>query len=131
VTIPHFSDHAANERTFLAWVRTAIAVMAFGFLVERFDIFLKIAAHSLGAETLTQRGQLAGSVVGLTLIVAGALMVLVAMRRFLLNRTGIMAEATQAPGSVGLDLALAGLIVLLGIGLAGYLARALITAHSP
>jgi len=32
--IKNFSDHAANERTFLAWVRTAIAVMAFGFLVE-------------------------------------------------------------------------------------------------
>ncbi|HEX4173709.1 MAG TPA: DUF202 domain-containing protein, partial [Acetobacteraceae bacterium] len=31
--IGHFTDHAANERTFLAWVRTAIAVMAFGFLV--------------------------------------------------------------------------------------------------
>jgi len=27
--IKNFSDHAANERTFLAWVRTAIAVMAF------------------------------------------------------------------------------------------------------
>ena len=38
--IRNFSDHAANERTFLAWVRTAIAVMAFGFLVERFDLFL-------------------------------------------------------------------------------------------
>ena len=29
--IKRYSDHAANERTFLAWVRTAIAVMAFGF----------------------------------------------------------------------------------------------------
>ena len=36
-----YSDHAANERTFLAWVRTAIAVMAFGFLVEKFDLFLE------------------------------------------------------------------------------------------
>ena len=35
--IRNFSDHSANERTFLAWVRTAIAVMAFGFLVEKFD----------------------------------------------------------------------------------------------
>jgi putative membrane protein len=26
--IKRYSDHAANERTFLAWVRTAIAVMA-------------------------------------------------------------------------------------------------------
>ena len=32
--IERFRDHAANERTFLAWVRTAIAMMAFGFLVE-------------------------------------------------------------------------------------------------
>ena len=30
------SDHLANERTFLAWVRTGIAVMAFGLVIERF-----------------------------------------------------------------------------------------------
>src|SRR5262249_54119474 len=35
--IKRYSDHAANERTFLAWVRTSIAVMAFGFVIERFD----------------------------------------------------------------------------------------------
>jgi uncharacterized membrane protein YidH (DUF202 family) len=34
--IGNFSDHAADERAFLAWVRTAIAVMAFGFRVKRF-----------------------------------------------------------------------------------------------
>ena len=45
--IKRYSDHAANERTFVAWVRTAIAVMAFGFLIERFDLFLKyIAPHA-------------------------------------------------------------------------------------
>lgn len=38
--LPHFRDHAANERTYLAWVRTALAVVALGFLLERFDIFL-------------------------------------------------------------------------------------------
>ena len=47
--IRNFGDHAANERTFLVWVRTAIAVMAFGFLVEKFDLFLEIAAPSLSA----------------------------------------------------------------------------------
>lgn len=31
-----YRDCAANERTFLAWMRTAIALMAFGFVVERF-----------------------------------------------------------------------------------------------
>ncbi|HET8995258.1 MAG TPA: DUF202 domain-containing protein, partial [Acetobacteraceae bacterium] len=41
--IRNFSDHAANERTFLAWIRTAIAIMAFGFLVAKFNLFLRIA----------------------------------------------------------------------------------------
>jgi putative membrane protein len=42
--IKNFGDHSANERTFLAWVRTSMAVIAFGFLVERFDLFLAFAA---------------------------------------------------------------------------------------
>jgi uncharacterized membrane protein YidH (DUF202 family) len=33
--------HMANERTFLAWVRTSIGIMAFGFVVERFGLFMK------------------------------------------------------------------------------------------
>ena len=33
--IPGFRDHAANERTFLAWVRTAIAIVGFGLAVGR------------------------------------------------------------------------------------------------
>jgi len=36
--IERYSDHAANERTFLAWVRTGIATIAFGCL---FRLFLK------------------------------------------------------------------------------------------
>ena len=35
-----YSDHAANERTFLAWVRTGIAVIAFGFVIEKFNLFV-------------------------------------------------------------------------------------------
>jgi len=33
--IPNYSDHAANERTFLAWVRTAVAVVGFGLAFSR------------------------------------------------------------------------------------------------
>jgi len=50
--IERHGDHAANERTFLAWVRTAIAIMAFGFLVQKFDLFLRIASQSLAAGSL-------------------------------------------------------------------------------
>ena len=40
--------HMANERTFLAWIRTSIGVMAFGFVVEKFAIFVKQMAYFLG-----------------------------------------------------------------------------------
>jgi putative membrane protein len=39
--ITRYSDHAANERTFLAWVRTGIPTIAFGFVVEKFNLFVQ------------------------------------------------------------------------------------------
>ncbi len=33
--IPNYADHSANERTFLAWVRTTVAVVGFGLAVAR------------------------------------------------------------------------------------------------
>jgi hypothetical protein len=44
-----YSDHAANERTFLAWVRTGIAVIAFGFVIEKFNLFVLTIASSASA----------------------------------------------------------------------------------
>jgi putative membrane protein len=40
-----FRDHAANERTMLAWIRTGIALMAFGFAIARFGLFLREVAQ--------------------------------------------------------------------------------------
>jgi putative membrane protein len=38
--IAAYREHAANERTYLAWVRTGIAVVAFGFVIKKFNLFL-------------------------------------------------------------------------------------------
>lgn len=46
--IKRFTDHAANERTFLSWVRLAIGVMAFGFVIEKFEIYLGYLMHLTG-----------------------------------------------------------------------------------
>jgi len=35
------SDHLANERTFLAWIRTSISIIVFGFVVAKFGIALR------------------------------------------------------------------------------------------
>jgi len=59
--IERYSDHAANERTFLAWVRTAIAIMAFGFLVQKFDLFLRIASVSLTARSFQQKSPMSAT----------------------------------------------------------------------
>jgi uncharacterized membrane protein YidH (DUF202 family) len=92
--IRNFADHSANERTFLAWVRTAIAVMAFGFIVEKFDLFLEVAAPSLGGRPLSLPGHRFGNIAGLALIALGIAMVAVAAARFL-----IMAKTSTAKSS--------------------------------
>ena len=49
----HVTEHLANERTLLAWIRTAIAVMTLGVAINRFSLFLmeihKIAPGSQAA----------------------------------------------------------------------------------
>jgi putative membrane protein len=125
--IRNFRDHAANERTFLAWVRTAIAVMAFGFIVEKFDLFLELAAPSLAGRTLSLPGQRFGNIAGLALIILGTAMVAISAARFLMTAKIInSAKSRPAPGS-RVDLALAALLVLLGCALFVYLSHALIT----
>jgi putative membrane protein len=47
--IKNFNEHSANERTFLAWVRTGIAVIAFGFVLEKFDLFIRALAANAPA----------------------------------------------------------------------------------
>ena len=82
MTIRNFRDHAANERTFLAWVRTAIALTAFGFVVERFDLFLAVLAPNSTAGHFAIHRSAFGQVAGLGLILAGVAMTVLATVRF-------------------------------------------------
>ena len=49
--IRNFTEHSANERTFLAWLRTGIAVIGFGCVVEKFNLFI-LALTSTGAKEI-------------------------------------------------------------------------------
>jgi inner membrane protein YidH len=124
--IRNFSDHSANERTFLAWVRTAIAVMAFGFIVEKFDLFLEFAAPSLAGRPLSLPGQKFGDIAGLALIVLGAAMVAVAAARFLIAAKNIDSEEERPHTGARTAVALAALLVIVGSALFLYLARAFV-----
>lgn len=63
-------DHLANERTFLAWIRTSVGVMAFGFVVVKFSLFIKQISLILGKGNVIQnRGY--STVAGIILVAVG------------------------------------------------------------
>jgi putative membrane protein len=127
--IQNFSDHAANERTFLAWVRTAIAVMAFGFLVARFNLFLRIATQSFegnGGHVTALPGGRVGDLAGVLLILSGTAMVAMAAVRFIRTGRAIDSPEHRSNGA-RMDLVLSVLMIVLGIALALYVSRAMLT----
>ena len=71
--------HMANERTYLAWIRTSIGIMAFGFVVEKFALFIKQISYLLeksGLQGTPMPRPSSGysSVFGIFLVGLGALM---------------------------------------------------------
>jgi putative membrane protein len=112
--IERYSDHAANERTFLAWVRTAIAIMAFGFLVQKFDLFLRMAGQTLAIRPLRSGSQLVGTTAGLLLIVLGGAMMAFSVIRFRKTTLAIDAEEIRPGPGTRLDLTLVAMLILLG-----------------
>src|ERR1700693_5394286 len=125
--IERYSDHAANERTFLAWVRTAIAIMAFGFLVEKFDLFLEMTGNSLAGRTLSVGGQLVGNIAGLLLIALGGATMVLAIIRFRETATAIDSADKRPSASGRTDFILAALLVMLGAALFVYLSYTMIS----
>jgi putative membrane protein len=93
------TEHSANERTFLAWIRTGIAVIAFGFVIEKFNLFIlaltSTAASEVGQTIRTDRlaGPL-GRYEGVALMVVGSAIIAVAGVRFV--RTTRMIDASEA-----------------------------------
>ncbi|MGB8063644.1 MAG: DUF202 domain-containing protein [Candidatus Sulfotelmatobacter sp.] len=109
-------DHMANERTFLAWVRTGAAIIVFGFAIGRFSIAIRQLTALQGHGVRT-----AGISVwmGSGTIVAGLLLVIAGLLRYRKTRARLDA-GTFEPAGLGLDL-LTILTVLIGLALAGYL----------
>jgi putative membrane protein len=80
--------HMANERTFLAWIRTSIGIMAFGFVVEKCGLFVRQFSYFI-AQSSVQKNTVPpapspgySSVFGVVLIALGALMGLLSFIRY-------------------------------------------------
>ena len=114
--------HLANERTFLAWVRTSISIMAFGFVVEKFSLFVKQLSFYLGKGT-TPPSPGYTSVFGIVLIGLGALIGVLAFFRYRAVERQIIEDSYAPSPILGVLLTLS----LLSIGM--FLVLYLVHSH--
>jgi putative membrane protein len=125
VTPPAPRTYFAEERTFLAWIRTGIALMGFGFVVARFGLFLRELAS---LRTLPQfQGSALSVPLGTGLLVAGVL-----VNVFSSVRHVRIVRAINTGEPIGMKPSTMGIVVALGLAAAGlamavYLSRELAT----
>jgi putative membrane protein len=113
------ADHLANERTFLAWIRTSIAIMGFGFVVVKFTLFIKQVSIVLGnkATLLPSRGYSAP--IGILLVVMGVAIAFYSYIRYRITQKQITNRAYKPSFALPILVTLS--ILIIGILLIIYL----------
>lgn len=114
--------HMANERTFLAWIRTSIGIMAFGFVVEKFALFTKQMALLMGQQNIAHvaipsHGY--SAVLGISLVALGTVMGALSFVRYRKVQKQIDTETWHS--TYTLDAVLTFFVVVIGILLVIYL----------
>lgn len=118
--IKNTGNHLANERTLLAWVRTGIGIMAFGFVVVKFSFFIREISLVLGKSVpLPQYGYSAP--IGILLVAAGALCLLLSLFRY--HRVAKQIDKGAYRYSPALLFVIVTFVFLAGIALIIYLVK--------
>ncbi|WP_294323275.1 DUF202 domain-containing protein [uncultured Chryseobacterium sp.] len=113
------SDHLANERTFLTWLRTSVALMGFGFILVKFSLFLKQIALLNTEQQLVHYQKEYSGVTGLVLVAAGIVILLLSYLNYRKTRKRIIENVFV--GNNSLILVVTVLIMSISIFLIGYL----------
>ncbi len=110
------TDYLANERTFLAWIRTAVTIMAFGFVVARFGLLLRELAGSTAGSAVPAP---ISEATGVLLVLAGSALLVMALLRFHAVREDLRQGRYES--RMALEWAVTLLLVAIGAGMAYYL----------
>ena len=111
-------EHLANERTFLAWIRTSVALMGFGFVIVKFAVFLRQAAI-VYREQLPDVPKSYSAEIGTGMVFFGAVVAVLGYINF--KRGQGMIEKGDYTTTSGFNLLITLLIVLAGLLLIWYL----------
>jgi putative membrane protein len=109
----------AIERTLLAWVRTGLALMGFGFVVSRFGLFLRELEAAHQAVPLRTTG--ISLWIGTALILLGVIVNLFVSAEHLRLMRHVRTEPPYGPRSWLLGVGVAFMLAILGIAMAIYL----------
>lgn len=121
--IKQFNDLAANERTYLAWLRTALALIAFGFMLERFDLFLRMFAKAVPEGKILSTGVF-GRDAGIGLAGMGVLVILLSTWEFVSTARKIRSEREESYDMRGV-LVVGGVFFLLAAAILLYMSKVL------
>lgn len=107
----------AAERTLLAWSRTALTLMAFGFVIERFGLFV----HMLSPQAASSLQRTYSFWIGLAFIALGAIAAAAGILQFRIALRSIKAVEIPAGYRVNLGVIINVAVAALGLALAVHL----------
>lgn len=110
----------AAERTLLAWLRTGLTIMALGFVVSRFGLFVQLLAVQSNAPLVANHSSLSAAL-GISFVIIGALAIVAAAVQHQRFITTLPQADLPRPYSKIFALVLSLLVGTLGMALAGYL----------
>ncbi|MCB1025706.1 MAG: DUF202 domain-containing protein [Acidobacteria bacterium] len=114
-------EYLSNERTFLAWIRTSIAVISLGFVVAKFGIWIGDISRTISPKAAhLQTG--VSVPVGIAMVIFGGILSVLAAWRY--QKVNLQIKEGKVKADRGLIIAITSLVVILSIVMVVYMISA-------